>query len=89
MKGLIVQSMDNDTTEKDKNLCYLVGPQAAFRIAGPGNLYRLTARLVGTGTGQLYLISFFLFSFPFLPFIYFFDRAVVPVSACFNITQHI
>ena len=36
-----VQSTDNDTTEKDKNMFYLVWPRAPFRIAGPGNLYRL------------------------------------------------
>jgi hypothetical protein len=31
----------SDTTDKDKNICNILGPRAPFRTPGPGNLYRL------------------------------------------------
>jgi hypothetical protein len=41
LKGLICKSTNNDTTEKDKNICNIVGPRSPFEALGPGNLYRL------------------------------------------------
>jgi hypothetical protein len=34
LKGLICKSTNNDTTEKDKNICNVIGPGAPFRMAG-------------------------------------------------------
>jgi hypothetical protein len=43
-----MRTVDNGSTEKDKNHAKQLGPWPPFERLGPGNLYKLPSTLVGT-----------------------------------------
>jgi hypothetical protein len=45
-KGYLVQSVNNDTTGKDEDICNIVGPP--YGLLGPGNFYWLSPCLIGS-----------------------------------------